>query len=101
MAGILSQLPISNVEDLQTFSGLCSVDEIKATFDGAVNQAQNGEAWPPKVNIISADLEAEPLYTGGRSREFLTATDCNKFQSKDEVISRLIDLKNKGRHLVT
>ena len=101
MADILNQLPINNVEDLQTFSGLCSVDEIKAIFDGAVNQAQNGEAWLPKVNITSADLEAELLYTGGRSREFLTATDFNKFQSKDEVISRLIDLENKDRHLIT
>ena len=33
--------------------------EVKAAFDGTVNQTQNGEAWLPKVNIISADLQTE------------------------------------------
>ena len=59
MADTLSRLPINDIEDLQAFSGLCSVDEVKAIFDGAVNQAQNGEAWLPKVNIINEDLEAD------------------------------------------
>ena len=95
----LSWLRINNVEDLQAFSGLCSVDEAKAIFDGAVNQAQNSEAWLPKVNLINADLETELLYTGGKSRKSLTATDFSKFQGEDEVISRLIDLKNKGMAL--
>ena len=99
MADTLSWLPISDVEDLQDFSGLCSVDEVKAIFDGAVNQAQNGEAWLPKVIIINADLETELLYAGGRSRESLTITDFSKFQSEYEVISRVIDLKNKGTTL--
>ena len=64
-----------------------------------MNQAQNGEAWLPKVNIINADLETELLYTGGRSRESLTTTEFSKFQSEDEVISRLTDLKNKDTTL--
>ena len=64
-----------------------------------MNQAQNGEAWLLKVNIINADLETELPYTGGRSRESLTTTGFSKFQSEDEVISRLIDLKNKGTTL--
>ena len=57
----LSRLPINNVEDLQPFSGLCSVDEVKAKFDGAMNQVQNGEIWLPKVIIINLDLETELL----------------------------------------
>ena len=36
VADTLSRLPINDVEDLQAFSGLCSVDEVKAIFDGAV-----------------------------------------------------------------
>ena len=52
VADTLSRLSISNVEDLQAFSGFCSADEVKAIFDGAVNQAQNGKAWLPKVNIM-------------------------------------------------
>ena len=99
VADTLSWLPISNVEDLLAFSGSCSVDEVKAIFDGTVNQAQNGEAWLPKVNIINVDLETELLYTGGRSRESLITTNLTKFQSEDKVISRLIDLKNKGTTL--
>ena len=64
-----------------------------------MNQAQNGEAWLPKVNIINVDLETELLYTGGRSRESLITTNFTKFQSEDKVVSRLIDLKNKGTAL--
>ena len=60
MANTLIQLPINNVEDLQ------AVDEVKAIFEGAVNQAHNDEAWLPKVNIINADFETELLYTGRR-----------------------------------
>ena len=48
VADTLSQLPINNAVDLQAFSGLCSVDEVRATFDGAGNQAQNGDEWLPK-----------------------------------------------------
>ena len=99
VADTLSRLPINNVEDLQAFSGLCSVDEVRAIFDGVVNQAPNGETWLPKVNTINADLETELLSAEARSRESLTATDFNKFQSEDEVISRLIVLKNKGMTL--
>ena len=64
-----------------------------------MNQAPNGETWLPKVNTINADLETELLSAEARSRESLTATDFNKFQSEDEVISRLIVLKNKGMTL--
>ena len=39
VADTLSRLPINNVEDLQDFSGLCSVDEVRTIFDIAVNQA--------------------------------------------------------------
>ena len=99
VADTLSRLPIKNVEDFQAFSGLCSVDEVRAIFDGAVNQTQNGETWLPRVNVINADLETELVYTGGRSRESLTRTDFSKFQSEDEVISRLNVLKNKGMKL--
>ena len=74
-------------------SRVCSVVEAKAKSDDAVNQAQNGEARLPKVNIIKADLETELLYTR-RSRESLTTTDFSKFQSKGDVMSRLIYLKN-------
>ena len=74
-------------------SRVCSVVEVKAISDDAVNQAQNGEARLPKVNIIKADLETELLYTR-RSRESLTTTDFSKFQSKGDVMSRLIYLKN-------
>ena len=80
VADTLSWLPINNVEVLQTFSGLCSVDGVKAIFDGTVDQAQNGEAWLPKVCIINANLETELLHTGGRSKESLTTTILASFR---------------------
>ena len=74
------KLGVENVEVLQTFSGLCSVDGVKAIFDGTVDQAQNGEAWLPKVCIINANLETELLHTGGRSKESLTTTILASFR---------------------
>lgn len=47
-----SRLPINYVEDHQASSGLRSVEKVRAIFDGAVNQTQNGEVWLPKVNIM-------------------------------------------------
>ena len=67
-----SRLSVNNVENLQDFSGLHSVDGVKAILNCAVNQAQNREAWLPKINIINANVKAELLYTGGRSTELLT-----------------------------
>ena len=99
MADILSTSPINNVKDLQTFSGLYSVDEAKATFDSAVNQTQNGEVWLTKVNIINVDLETELPYTGIRSRESQATAAFSKFQSEDDVTSRLVELKSKGTTL--
>ena len=48
----MNRLQINNVEDLQVFSGLCSVDEVKAIFGATVNQVQNGKAWVPNVSIM-------------------------------------------------
>ena len=96
MADILSPSPINNVKDFQAFSGLYYVDEAKATFDSTVNQTQNGEVWLTKVNIINVDLETELTYTGIRYRESQATVAFSKFQSEDDVTSRLVDLKNKG-----
>ena len=78
VADMLSQSPFSNVEDLQAFSELYSVDQTKAISDGAVNQTQNGEAWLTKVNIINVDLETELPYTRERSRESHTTANFSK-----------------------
>ena len=82
MADILSRLPINNVENLQAFLGLCSVDEVRAIFYGAMNQTQNGKTRLSRVNITNADLETELLCTGGRPRQSLTVTDFSKGRVK-------------------
>ena len=82
MADTLSWLPINNVENLQAFLGLCSVDEVRAIFYGAMNQAQNGKARLSRVYITNADLETELLCTEGRPRQSLTVTDFSKGRVK-------------------
>ena len=82
------------LEDLQVFLEICSVDQVKAKLDDAVNHAHNYEAWLP--NIINADIETELLYAWRNSRESLTTTDFCRFQSEDDVIFRLVDLNKKG-----
>ena len=99
VADTLSQLPINNVGDLQAISRFCSVDDVKAIFDSAVNQAENGEAWLPDINIINTDLETELLYLGGGSRKSFQ-TYFSKFQNENDAIFRLIELCQQAKYNV-
>ena len=42
VADTLSRLLIRDTKDLEAYSQLCGVDEVKAIFDGVVNQSCNG-----------------------------------------------------------
>lgn len=51
----LSRYPIAE-RHLREYSETCSADEVKATFDGAVNQSENNETLT-HVDIIDAQSE--------------------------------------------
>ena len=73
---------------------------VNSIFDGAVSQAQYGEAWLLTANIINTNLEPELLYTGRKPRKSLTATGFSKFQSNEDVIFRLFGLRAKVPNLL-
>ena len=43
--------------DLEAYSQLCCVDEVKTILDGVVNKSCNGEAWLRKTNIVHVNIE--------------------------------------------
>ena len=51
----LSRYPIAE-RHLREYSETCSADEVKATFDGAVNQSENNKIWKTVVNQVSATI---------------------------------------------
>lgn len=71
VADTLSSLPVRDIKDLEAYSQLCCVKEVKAIFEGVVNQSCNAEAWLPKVNIIHGNMKDqgnEALYEGGQAK---------------------------------
>ena len=79
--------------DLEAYSQLCCVDEVKTILDGVVNKSSNGEAWLRKTNIVHVNIENqqnEILYTRGKAKEFFSAVDCSKSQMEDKTIAKLI-----------
>ena len=53
----LGRLLIRDSKDLNAYSQLCCVDEVKAIFDGVGNQSCNGKTWLYKVNVVHHNME--------------------------------------------
>ena len=53
VADPLSRMPFDTTMDMHPYSKSISVEEVKATFDGAVNQTHSGESWVRSVNAVS------------------------------------------------
>ena len=73
IADTFNRLPFRDIKDLETYSQLCSVDEVKAIFYVAVKQTCNGETWLLKVNIVYVNMENqenEILYEGRKANDF-------------------------------
>ena len=104
VADTFSKLSIRDAKDLEAYSQLRYVDDVKAIFDGVVNQSCNGETWIPKVNVVHSNmenLENKILYEGGKAKEFFAAADISKAQMEIGPIAKLIQLNREGIALNT
>ena len=98
VADALSRYPPTNKATLTTFSETCSVEEVKACFDGTINQSENNETWIALVNQINVkdEVENQLLYEAGEKTRTFTNEDILQAQDKENWIKRLKELKQKN-----
>ena len=99
VADSLSRLPIEDKIDLSHYEGVCSVAEVRAIFDGAVNQNKDGESWIAAVNSISTtieEMESQLLYEAGSNPCFVSIRDIAREQQKEYWIRRVVDIKKSN-----
>ena len=70
VADSLSRFPIQSQIDMSEYKEVVYDEEIKAVFNGSVNQSENGESWIPVVNTVKCSIDGDDtqfLYGAGES----------------------------------
>ena len=96
-SGSLSRLPKSS-QDLEEYSQICSVEEVRAIFDGSLNQTNGEETWIPLINNITVKEEGEDnqlLYDATDKTIALTTQDLVKAQKEESWIKRLFEITKR------
>ena len=66
----LSRFPIHSLIDMSEYKEVVHDEEIKAVFNGSINQCENGESWIPVVNKTKSSTDGDDtqfLYDAGES----------------------------------
>ena len=98
VADSLSRFPKSS-QDLEGYGKICSVEEVRAIFDGSLNQANGEETWIPLINNITVKEKVEEdqlLYDATNKTIALTTQDSVKAQKEESWIKRLFETKKNG-----
>ena len=64
-------------------------EEIKAVFNGSINQSENSESWIPVVNKIKCSIygdDTQFLYDAGKSPYILNCDEIVKAQDEERWI---------------
>ena len=96
VADSLSRFPKSS-QDLEEYGKICSVEEVRAIFDGSLNQANGEETWIPLSKNITVKVKVEEdqlLYDATDKTIALTTQDLVKAQKEESWIKRLFETKN-------
>ena len=94
----LSRFPKSS-QDLEACAKICSVEEVKAIFDGTLNQANGEKEWILLINNITAKKKGEEdqlLYDATYKTIALTTQDLVKAQKEECWIKRLFQIQKNG-----
>ena len=70
-------------------------EEIKAIFNGSINQSENGESWIPVVNNIKCRIDGDDtqfLYDAGESPYILNCDEIVKAQDEERWIKVVKDI---------
>ena len=85
IADSLSRFPKSS-QDLEEYGQICSVEEVRAIFDGSLNQTNGEKTWIPLINNITVkekDEENQLLYNATDKTIALTTQDLVKAQKEE------------------
>ena len=85
VADSLSRFPKSS-QDLEEYGKICSVKEVRAIFDGSLNQTNAEETWIPLINNITVKEKGEEnqlLYVVIDKAIALTTQDLVKAQKEE------------------
>ena len=69
--------------------------EIKAVFNGSVNQSENGESWIPVVNSVKCSIDGDDtqfLYDAGESPYIPNCDEIVKAQDEERWIKVVKDM---------
>ena len=84
VADSLSGFPKSS-QDLEEYGQICSVEDVRAIFDGSFNQTNEEETWIPLINNITVKEKGEEdqlLYNATDKAIALTTQDLMKAQKE-------------------
>ena len=60
VADSLSRFPIqSQIGIVSKYKEVVHDEEIKAVFNGSINQSENGESWIPVVNSVKCSIDGD------------------------------------------
>ena len=96
-ADSLSKFPKSS-QDLEEYGKICSVEEIRAIFDGILNQTNGEEIWIPLINSITVKEKGEEdqlPYDAIDKTIALPTQGLVKAQKEESWIKKLFEIKKK------
>ena len=85
VADSLSRFPKSS-QDLEEYGQICSVEDVRAIFDGSFNQTNEEKTWIPLINNITVKEKGEEdqlLYNATDKAIALTTQDLMKAQKEE------------------
>ena len=98
VADSLSRFPKSS-QDLEEYGQTCLVEEVRAIFDGSLNQKNKEETWISLINNITVKEKGEEnqlLFDATDKTIVLTTQDLVKAQKEESWIKRLFEIKKNG-----
>ena len=94
-ADSLSRFSIQSLTDTREHKELVHDGEIKAFFDGSVNQSENSESWTPVVNKTKCRIDGNDtqfFYDTGKSPHIINCDEMVKTQDNERWIKVVKDM---------
>ena len=93
VADSLSRFPIQSLTDLSEYKEVIHDEEIKAVFNGSINQSKNGESWIPEVNKVKCSIDGDEtqfLYDAGKSPHIINCYEIVMAQDEEKICIKVV-----------
>ena len=92
VADSLSRFSIQSLTDMSKYIEVVHDEEIKAVFNGSINQSENGKSWIPVVKCSTDGDDTQFLYDTGENPYILNCDEVVKAQHKERWIKVVKDM---------